>query len=224
MQAAVAARGRAAVALAGGRTPREAYARLAEPPCREAVDWSRLEIFWGDERCVPPDHPDSNFRMAREVLLSRVPVPLANIHRLRGELEDPETAAREYEAVLRTTLRPLGDRPPRLDLVLLGLGPDGHTASLFPGTAVLREARSWVRPAWVEQLQAWRLTLTLPVINAARHVLFLVTGADKAPVVQAVLEGPRDPGRLPAQLVAPTEGRVEWLLDREAAARLTHSH
>ena len=215
-------RGCARIALAGGRTPEAVYRLLAEPPYRERVDWARVEVFWGDERCVPPDHTDSNYRMALEALISRVPVPAAHVHRMRGEV-DPTAAAQEYERTLRTVFGETGDGPPRLDLILLGLGSDGHTASLFPGTPVVREAAQWVAAAWVAKFEVWRLTLTPPSLNAARHVLFLVTGPDKAEAVRAVLEGPLDPDRLPAQIVRPSEGRVEWILDREAASRLGSS-
>jgi len=219
--AAVTARGTARVALAGGRTPEALYRLLAEMPYREAIDWSSVSLFWGDERCVPPDHPDSNYRMVREALLSHVAIPEANIHRMRGEIGDPVAAAREYQEVLREACCVEVDTLPRLDLCLLGLGPDGHTASLFPGLPAIREKQRWVVAARVEKLDAWRLTLTPAVINNARHVLFLVTGAEKAETVRAVLEGPVDPDRLPAQIVRPVHGRLEWLLDRDAAGRLS---
>jgi len=213
-------RGRMRLALAGGRTPETLYRLLAESPYQEAVAWPLIEVFWGDERCVWPDHPESNYRMAREALLSKVPIPAANVHRMRGEFPDPAAAAREYEAVLRRVIETGGNGPPRFDLCLLGLGPDGHTASLFPGSGVVRETRRFTAAAWVEGLEAWRLTLTPPVLNAARHVLFLVTGADKAEAVREVLEGSEDPDRLPAQIVKPPNGKVEWLLDRAAARSL----
>ena len=216
---AVAIRGQFTVALAGGSTPRGMYARLAESPWRERVPWSAVQVFWGDERCVPPDHPDSNYRMAYEALLSRVPLPAANIHRMAGEL-DPEKAAEAYSATLREVFGLSGEAVPRFDLVLLGLGSDGHTASLFPGTAALAETQRWVVANFVPRLGAYRLTLTFPVLNAARQVMFLVTGSGKAEVVARVLEGPRRVMELPAQAVAPTDGQLVWLLDRAAAAQL----
>jgi 6-phosphogluconolactonase len=218
--AAVAARGAARVALAGGRTPEALYRSLAEMPYCQAVDWRRVHVFWGDERCVPLDHPESNYRMVREALIERAAIPAANVHRMRGELASVAAAARDYEEVLRHACDIGVDALPRLDLCLLGLGPDGHTASLFPGSPAVREQSRWVVAARIEKLGAWRLTLTPPVINNARHILFLVTGAEKAETVRAVLEGPVDPDRFPAQIVRPAQGHLEWLLDREAASRL----
>src|SRR5512137_2161585 len=221
LAAAVSARKRATLALAGGRTPEALYRLLAETPNRETIDWGRVKIFWGDERCVPPDHPDSNYRMVREALLARVPVPEANIHRMRGETADPGAAAREYEEVLRRACRVEADTLPRFDVCLLGLGSDGHTASLFPGLPAIRETQRWVAAARVEKLDTWRLTLTPAVLNNERHVLFLVTGKEKAETLRGVLEGPMDADRLPAQIVRPAPGRVEWLLDCDAAGRLS---
>jgi 6-phosphogluconolactonase len=223
VEAAVARRQVARVALAGGRTPESSYRLLAEAPYREAVPWDAVVLFWGDERCVPREHPDSNYRMAREALLSRVPIPETNIHRIRGGLADSLAAARAYEDVLRRVCRVDVDTLPRLDLCLLGLGADGHTASLFPGSPAIREQRKWVAAGWVEKFHAWRLTLTPPVFNNSRNVLFLVTGAEKADTVRAVLEGPRDPDHIPAQIIRPPRGRLEWLLDRAAASRLSPS-
>ena len=200
------------VALAGGSTPRAAYALLAA----EEVDWSRVHVFWGDERCVPPDHPDSNYRLAREALLDHVSLPAGNVHRMRGEME-PEAAAQAYAAELRAFF---GTQWPSFDLVLLGMGNDGHIASLFPGSAALREtARPVVAvTAEYQDRPAHRVTLTLPAINAARQVLFLVTGAAKAETLWAVLEGPAE--RFPAQLIRPTSGQLTWLVDTAAASRL----
>ena len=223
---AIEARGEFIVALAGGSTPRHVYARLATEPFVSSLDWSRVYFLWGDERCVPPDHEASNFRMAREALLDHVPVPEANVHRIRGE-DDPAEAAMAYERVLRTVLRtPSG--PPRiapgarLDLVLLGLGKDGHTASLFPGGASLQPDTRWVAAEHVRAASQWRVTLTAIVINAAAEVAFVVSGDAKAAIVRKVLEGPHRPHELPAQLVAPTAGRRVWLLDAPAAAHLGH--
>jgi 6-phosphogluconolactonase len=222
--AAIEARGEFTVALSGGSTPRLVYARLASEPLASSLDWSRVHILWGDERCVPPDNEASNFRMARETLLDHVPVPEANIHRIRGE-DDPAEAAVTYERVLRTVLRtPSG--PPRtapasrLDLVLLGLGSDGHTASLFPGGASLLATAQWVVAEYVHAVSMWRVTLTATVINAAAEIAFVVSGTEKATIVGKVLESPNQPHELPAQLIVPTDGRVLWLLDAPAAADL----
>ena len=219
---AIDARGEFIVALSGGSTPRSAYARLASEPFVSSLDWSRVHVLWGDERCVPPDHESSNFRMARETLLDHVPVPEANIHRIRGE-DDPAEAAATYEGVLRTVLRtPIG--PPRtasafrLDLVLLGLGNDGHTASLFPGGASLHAGAQWVAAEFVQAVAMWRVTLTAMVINAAAEIAFVVSGDAKAAIVREVLESPNRPHKLPAQLIVPTDGHVHWLLDARAAA------
>jgi 6-phosphogluconolactonase len=219
---AIRARGEFVVALSGGSTPRSMYARLAVEPAN--VNWSRVQVLWGDERCVPPDHPASNYRMAREALLDHVPIPAANVHRISGE-DDPAKAATSYERVIRGVLRtPTGsprDTPgARIDLVLLGLGEDGHTASLFPGAVALHDGQRWVTAEYVEAVSAWRVTLSPVIINAAAEVAFLVTGVAKAAILRQVLEGPRQPHRLPAQLIAPTAGRVRWFVDAPAAAAL----
>ncbi len=223
---AIAARGRFAVALAGGSTPRPLYERLADAPHREAVEWQRVEVFWGDERCVPPDHPDSNARLAREALLDRVPVRPGHVHPMPGESEDREAAARIYEAEMVEALGAGSGRLARLDLALLGLGAEGHTASLFPDSPALAAGERLVVAVLADREPVPppghdRLTLTFPALNAAREVLFLVAGADKAAAVAAALEGPRDPARCPAQGVAPDPGRAAWLIDAEAASRLT---
>jgi 6-phosphogluconolactonase len=212
-------RGRASIALSGGKTPRETYARLAQPPHLGKVAWGQAEVFWGDERCVSPDHPQSNYRMALEAWLFDAPIPRRNIHRMRGEA-DPKTAAREYEETLRVALQAPARDTPRLDLVLLGIGLDGHTASLFPGSPALKESDRLVVATFVQNVNGWRLTATPRLLNAARHVIFLVTGAEKAGIVRDVLEGPRLPERLPAQVVQPADGRVEWLIDRDAGKLL----
>lgn len=204
------------VALSGGSTPRRLYEVLAAPPFRERVPWGRVHVFWGDERCVPPDHSDSNYRLAREALLDKIPILAENVHRIWGEMP-PDQAAAAYQTELEAVVGVNG----RLDLILLGMGADGHTASLFPGTEALEERERAVVAVYVERLQAWRVTLTLPVINAARQVLFLVTGAAKAEIVQAVLEGPE--GRFPAQQIRPTAGQLTWLVDVAAASRLTRA-
>jgi 6-phosphogluconolactonase len=218
---AISARGRCAVALSGGSTPRAMYERLAEPPYRDAIAWSDIHVFWSDERHVPPTHADSNFRMAYDAWLSRVPIPPGNIHRIRAELADARDAADDYEGALREffQLETTGAFP-RFDVVLLGVGSDGHTASLFPGTAALRESTRMAVALWAEQVSAHRVTLTLPMLNAAGDVLFLVSGTAKAAIVRACLYRSRETQLLPAQLVRPPAGRVTWLLDRDAARLL----
>lgn len=219
---AVRERGRFTLALAGGSTPKRLYELLADrdAPFRERIDWSSVHFFWGDERHVPPDHSDSNYRMAREALLDAVPVPPGNVHRIRAELPGAVQAAAEYEAELRRSFALVPGEVPRFDLVLLGLGADGHTASLFPGSEALHERERLVAAPWIAKLQAFRITLTPPVIERAAEVLFLVSGEDKAPALHAVLAGERDPDRLPAQLARPRDGRLLWLVDRTAASRL----
>lgn len=219
---AIRARGTFIVALSGGETPRGMYTRLAAEPCASVVEWSRVQVVWGDERCVPPDHPGSNYRMAREALLDPVPIPAANVHRIRGEV-NPSQAADEYERTLRDILRtPTG--PPRttagarIDFVLLGLGADGHTASLFPGEAADRDDSRWVRASYVRAKSMWRVTLTSLLINAAVEVAFLVTGTAKAAIVRQVLVGAYRPELLPAQAIAPSSGRLTWFLDALAAS------
>ena len=214
----IAARGLFTVALAGGSTPRAVYELLAGDEFGGRIDWENVHVFFGDERAVPADHADSNYRMAHESLLARVSVPERNVHRIEG-VGDASANASEYESEMRGLFGEDAEWP-RLDLVMLGMGDDGHTASLFPGTEALDERRAWVAANWVEKLGAWRVTLTAPAINAARHVLFLVTGANKAERLREVLRGARDPARLPSQLVSPSDGTLEWFLDRAAAARL----
>lgn len=212
-RAAASAGGRFSLALAGGSTPRRTYQLLAEPPHRQAVPWDRVEVFFGDERCVPPDDPGSNHRMAREALLGRVPIPASRIHRIRGEDPDPEAEAARYQEELRAVLGPAA----RLDLVLLGMGSDGHVASLFPGDQALEERSRLVRAVVAPAPPPRRITLTLPALEAAAEVAFLVAGADKAERVADVLLG-RDPA-LPAARVRPAGGAL-WLLDAAAAGRL----
>jgi 6-phosphogluconolactonase len=210
-------RGSFSIALSGGSTPRRVYELLAGEEFREQVDWPNVHVFFGDERTVAPDDADSNYRMANEALLSRVPIPAENIHRIEG-VGDAAANASDYESEMRGFF---GDAEwPRLDLVMLGMGDDGHTASLFPGTTALEERRAWVVANWVEKFKTWRITLSAPVINAARHLLFLVTGAGKAERLREVLKGAREPSRLPSQLIQPREGSLEWYVDRAAAARL----
>ncbi len=218
---AIAARGQFTIGLPGGSTPRALFGRLASPAWASRVDWTRVHVFWGDERCVPPDHTESNFRLARETLLNRVPLPPPHVHRIVGELP-PADAARRYEAELRAFFAAADPATPqpRFDLLLLGMGSDGHTASLFPGTAALHETTRWALENYVPRLDSWRITLTVPAINAAAHVLFLVSGAAKAETLRAVLHGPRQPEVYPAQLIQPQQGRLIWLVDRAAATRL----
>ena len=214
-------RGRFTIALAGGATPRRTYEFLADPgaPFRERLRWDRVHVFFGDERHVPPDHPDSNYRMAREALLDRVAV--ASVHRIHGEEPEATAAADAYEAELRRFFGvPAGDPPPRLDLVLLGVGPDGHTASLFPGSAALDERRRWVVAPYVEALRAHRITLTLPVLERGREVLFLASGAEKADAVAQVFAPAAGAAPPPAGRVRPERGALVWLVDRAAASRI----
>jgi 6-phosphogluconolactonase len=218
---AVQARGRARIAISGGSTPEAVFRLLASPeePYRAQMPWDRIELFWVDERCVPPDQPDSNYRMTREALLDRVPLPAAQIHRMEGELE-PEIAAARYESALRNAFRLEGAELPRFDLVALGMGEDGHTASLFPSTEALNALTPLVVANHVPQKNAWRLTLTWPVLNQASQVFFLIAGAAKAGIVHQVFTGPRDPERLPSQLISPASGILTVMLDKAAAAQL----
>jgi len=220
---AIATRGRFTVALSGGSTPKRLYQLLASELFRDQIDWGRVVIFWSDERCVPPDHADSNYRMAREAMLTHLPIPAEQIHRMEAERSDREAAARDYETVLARVFGVnLGNEPPALDLILLGMGPDGHTASLFPYTQALDQTRRWVVPNHVPQLNTDRLTLTRPILNRGRKVLFLVAGADKAERLAEVLAGPADPKRLPAQSIRPA-GCLLWFVDSAAAIRLPSS-
>jgi 6-phosphogluconolactonase len=210
-EAAIGERGRFAVALAGGSTPRATYEVLANDYAG-ALDWSKVHVFFGDERTVPPNHEDSNYRMTHETLLSRVPV--GSVHRMRGELPPAEAAA-AYEEELREFLG-ASNEPPSLDLILLGIGDDGHTASLFPETSALEIHDRWVVANPVLKLETTRLTLTVPVINAARAVNFLVAGEGKADALKEILEGEADPREYPAKLIRPEGGPV-WMVDRAAA-------
>lgn len=219
----IASAGRFSVALSGGSTPLVLYRLLAEPPFREAIAWARVHLFWVDERFVPSDHPDNNYRAAREALVSRVPIPTENVHPIPTEATDPETAAARYEDTLRRFFAAPEGETPRFDLVLLGLGPDGHTASLFPESPALDEHKRLVVATYVPKLASWRITLTPPVLRGARNVMFLVAGPDKAAVLRDVLEGSYEPHRLPAQLVRPQDGDLIWLVDEAAASLLRRS-
>jgi len=208
--------GRFTVALSGGSTPKAMFLILAEKPFADSLPWRSIYFFWGDERCVPPDHAESNYRMANETLLSKVPVPRENIFRIPAEDEDHERAAAIYSETLQTFF---AEEQPGIDLVFLGMGADGHTASLFPGTTALCADGGVAAANYVDKLQSWRITLTADSINRARNVIFLVAGADKAPALNEVINGPRNPKQYPSQLIMPSHGAPLWMVD-EAAAKL----
>ena len=219
-------RQRFSVALAGGSTPKALYTLLATDAFRSRLDWCSTHVFWGDERCLPSDHADSNYRMAREALLDHVPLPASNVHRMEGG-DEPEAAAAQYERTLRVFFSESDSaeserlqQPGHFDLVLLGMGADGHTASIFPGTVAVCERERWVVAHRVAQLGVWRITLTPVVLNAARGVIFLVSGRNKADRLREVLTRPYEPESLPAQVVKPSAGNLLWLVDSEAAACL----
>ena len=218
---AVADQNQARIAISGGSTPKAAFQLLADPgqPWGARMPWDKLDLYWVDERTVPPDHSDSNYRMTKEALLDHVPLPGAQVHRIQAEL-DPEVAAAQYESELRNTFRLEGAESPRFDLLQLGMGPDGHCASLFPYTKAIHEMGRLVTANEVPQLNTWRITLTWPVINHARSVFFLIAGADKADRVREVFMGPRDPERLPSQLIWPASGILTLFLDKAAAVHL----
>jgi len=222
IQSAVSARGIARIAISGGGSPKPVFALLANPaePYRAAIPWDRLWIFWVDERCVPPDHPDSNYGMTRDLLLSKVPLAADHVIRIEGEL-NPEEGAARYESAIRGHFRLEGAEVPIFDVLQLGMGNDGHTASLFPHTEALHEVgRVAIANHVPQQTQSWRITLTQPVINAARDVFFLIDGTAKADPLGRVLQGPYDPETLPSQLIQPQNQRLLFLLDTEAAAHL----
>jgi 6-phosphogluconolactonase len=220
-RAAIAERGRFCVALSGGSTPRRMYEILGEAPRWAHIDWRRVEVFWGDERGVPPEHPDSNYGMAAAVLLGKLGVPPDRVHRIQGEMPDPEEEAARYQDELARVFATAPDGlPPIFDLVFLGMGSDGHTASLFPYSQALTERRRWVGGHHIARLGKPRITMTPPILNRAAEVRLLVTGADKAGALREALTGPREPERLPVQLVAPEAGRLVWLIDRAAASEL----
>jgi 6-phosphogluconolactonase len=217
---AVAQRGRFTIALSGGSTPRNLYTLIAAN-ASATLPWSQMFFFWGDERHVAPDNPDSNYRMAKEALLSKVPVPPANIFPVPAENPDATQAAEIYEQTLREFFAVAPGEFPRFDLILLGMGPDGHTASLFPETPALQEKSRLVVANWVEKLGSSRITFTLPLLNAARRVAFLVSGTDKAAALHEVLEGDAPAEKYPSRLVQPSEGKVTWFVDRAAASELS---
>lgn len=212
----IAKHGRFSLVLSGGSTPQSLYRVLATADLATQIQWSAVHVFWGDERCVPSDHADSNYRMAKEMLLDHVNVLPENIYRIKGEI-DANQAAIEYEEILRNYF---GSNPPNFDALLLGMGTDGHTASLFPNSRALDESQRWVVGNYVASKQTWRVTLTSVAINAASNVIFLVTGDDKAESVWQVIKGSYQPRVLPSQLVKPSPGNLLWMLDEAAAARL----
>ena len=215
-QSAIQDRGQFSMALSGGSTPETVYRALAAPENRTRLDWAHMHLFWGDERHVPPNHPDSNFRMVKEHLLAVVPIPDENVHRVPAEME-VRMAAFHYEEVLRQYF---DGEWPRFDLVLLGMGEDGHTASLFPHSAGLNEEQRWFIANYAPKRKDWRLTLTKNAINAARNIIVLVLGDVKADRLRKVLTGPEKPEDNPIQLIRPSDGQMVWLLDREAAKYL----
>jgi 6-phosphogluconolactonase len=218
---AVSEKGTFSVALAGGSTPKALYGLLATNPLLQAkVPWSKIQFFFGDERHVPPNDAESNFRMAEEAMLGKAPVDPKQVHRIKGEKRNAAQAAEEYEQDLRESFRLQAGQFPRFDLVLLGMGPEGHTASLFPGTKALKEERRLVVSNWVGKFYTDRITLTPPVLNNAARVIFMAHGAEKAPALKAVLEGPYEPDQLPAQMIQPNNGKALWLLDPSAASML----
>jgi len=220
-QASVAARGRARIAISGGSTPKLAFQLLADPnePYLNAMPWDKIELFWVDERCVPPDDKDSNYRMTREALLDKVPIKPEQVFRIEGEL-DPEEAAARYESAIRGQFRLEGAQAPVFDVLALGMGDDGHTASLFPHTKAIHELGRVAVANYVPQKETWRVTLTWPVIIEARDLFFLIGGKDKADPLHRVLQGPYDPETLPSQLIQPKSGKLLLLLDKDAAALL----
>jgi len=217
---AVAKRGRFTIALSGGSTPRNLYTLIAAN-ASATLPWDKMFFFWGDERHVPPDSPDSNYRMAKESLLSKVPIPPANIFPVPAENPDAAQVADIYEQTLRKFFAVAPGEFPRFDLILLGMGPDGHTASLFPETAALQEKSRLVVANWVEKLGGSRITFTLPLLNSARCVTFLVSGTDKAAALHEVLEGNAPADKYPSRLVQPSDGKLIWFVDRAAASELS---
>jgi len=213
---AVARTGRFTVALTGGSSPVQLYKLLAAAPYRDQVPWAQTFVFWGDERAVPHADERNNARMAFDLLLDHVPVPPAQIHRMSGE-GAPDESARQYEALLKAHF---AGGPPQFDLILLGMGDDGHTASMFPGTDVVHERERWVKELFLASQQMYRITLTAPLINQARRIVFQAFGAGKAATLKRVLEGPDQPDQLPSQLIKPTSGELHWFLDEAAAGEI----
>lgn len=219
---AVAARGRFFIALSGGNTPRAFYLLLSQSPWRARVPWAKAEVFFGDERCLPPQHPDSNFHIACKAMIEPLSLPQENVHRMLGEL-DPHAAAAAYQQEIVNAFSNAANMLPRFDLVLLGLGADGHTASLFPGSDALQENEKLVVANYVDKLKAYRLTLTLPVLNNARHIMFLVVGENKSSIANELFVRPNRSIKYPAELIRPTDGTIIWFLDRAAASKLQPS-
>jgi 6-phosphogluconolactonase len=212
----IAKKGKFSISLSGGSTPKTMFGLMAQEPYRSTVAWGKWEVYWGDERCVAPDHADSNFKMATDALLSKVPIPALNVHRMKGEI-DPNTAATEYGELLQ---RNFGDGG--LDFVMLGMGPDGHTLSLFPGTTALAEKKHRCVSNWVEKFKTFRVTMTAPFVNKAQQILVILGGADKKDRVKEVLEGPYEPAKLPIQLIDPASaggGELVWMMDSAAAGK-----
>jgi len=219
---AVSEKGSFTVALSGGSTPKALYSLLAtDAALRSQLPWDKMYMYFGDERSVGPDHADSNFRMATETMLSKVPIKPEQVFRIKGEYKDTEKAAQEYEQVLRTSFKIADGQFPRFDLVFLGIGNEGHTASLFPGTKALHETKRLAARNWVGKLYTNRITLTAPVINSAARVVFMATGADKTLALKGILEGPHEPDQLPAQLIQPPNGKLVWLVDTVAGGMLS---
>ena len=216
-------RGRFAIALSGGSTPKKLLFLLAEDYYRSRIPWANTHVFWGDERCVPPDHADSNYKMAREALLSKVSLPPSHVHRIPSEMESPRDAAKAYEQELKLFFK--FDRPfPKFDFMMLGVGEDGHTASLFPGTVALVEQEKWVVANFVEKLSAYRITMTFPVINHSRRIVVLCEGESKAGIVKEIFRDDLPPLRHPIQRVQPLQGELIWLLDAASASKLPANH
>ncbi len=214
----VVTRGRFTIALSGGSTPRKLYGLLASEPYNSQIDWQLVDIFWSDERCVPPDDPESNYFMAHEVLLSRISIPVAQVHRMPADQLNRDAASLSYTQEMQRVFSTNGI--PDFDLLQLGLGPEGHTASLFPHQPSLHERERLVMPVTVPKPPPDRLTFTPPILNAARNVLFLATGADKADALHAVIEGPFNPDEYPAQIVRPPNGEVTWMVDSAIAQKI----
>jgi 6-phosphogluconolactonase len=216
VSAAVRTNGKFSVALSGGSTPKTLYSLLAT---KSGIPWDKIYFFWGDERHVPPDHPDSNYRMANEALLSKIKEPPQNVFRVHAEEKDAAAAALQYEQAIKDFFHLVPGQLPRFDLILLGIGPDGHTASLFPGTAALKENQRLVVANWVPKFNTYRITFTYPVLNAAAMVMFLASGAHKATILHEILEN--SAADLPSQKVQPVNGKLIWLVDEPAASNLS---
>jgi len=219
---AVSDKGSFSVALSGGSTPKALYSLLAsDAALRSQVPWHKIRVYFGDERSVGPDHPDSNYRMAADTMLSKVPLKPEQVFRINGEYKDTDKAAQEYEQVLRTSFKIAEGQLPRFDLIFLGIGNEGHTASLFPGTKALHETKRLAVRNWVGKLYTNRITLTAPAINNAARVIFMVAGGDKALALKGILEGPLEPDQLPAQMIHPANGTLTWFLDSAAGGMLS---